>query len=518
MVNMGGVDGKLPPPPPPPRMLRGGLDTAPVAPASPKGAQTPATPQRYLPGSLEDSPTPRASTPPGPRPSNPATPTVPPPGSQDAEAPQGSQQSFQPEVVHHAMPPEAALDALPRDVECTSRAAAELAPEVSHSMMRPPSLPPPGGRPPPPPTRPPGGTRSASQMPALPSLPGAPKASAPSTMSEENFVGGRVPMSPPPYAPPYRAGGLGGLPPLRLGGDALPALPKTSPLSVAGAPKVPMPKLAAIGALPPPPPPRFEDLPVGPKEAIRAPESGEPSAYRKLVQYQGDTGGRLQPRPPPKKAHAPLRPTPPSGPPPAHAIIVGSPRDKADAGAVPAAKKAKPPMAKPKPPDAPPPVAARKPIERDEMDEEEVKKRMLDPSLLVTHKGIKKEPAPVPDVVVWGGHALVKLFVFGTIVTCCIFILAWGCYLEPLTVWTTHAATVVGVLCNLGLFESVKCVVVACIALVREEAIKRQAEIAVRNARKAMKAQHLQEKNRRRRRQVAAAVDENRYPAPPMMG
>jgi hypothetical protein len=125
-----------------------------------------------------------------------------------------------------------------------------------------------------------------------------------------------------------------------------------------------------------------------------------------------------------------------------------------------------------------------------------------------------KDPWPVPDWVVCLTSSLVNIFMFGIVTECCIFILYFGSYMKPGVVWATHGATFIGFVVNLGLFESVKCVVVGCVALVKDETAKRQAEIAARRARMALKAQRLQDRTRRWKADTALP----HLPPPPMIG
>lgn len=102
---------------------------------------------------------------------------------------------------------------------------------------------------------------------------------------------------------------------------------------------------------------------------------------------------------------------------------------------------------------------------------------------------------PVPDWVVWLTKNLVHAFMIISVVMCCLITVTFGIYMHPGVIWATHAATIVGSFVNLGLFETVKCVVIACVALVKDETAKRQAEIAARKARLALKAQRLRERS-----------------------
>lgn len=102
---------------------------------------------------------------------------------------------------------------------------------------------------------------------------------------------------------------------------------------------------------------------------------------------------------------------------------------------------------------------------------------------------------PVPDWIVSASRACVNFIVIGLVVECCAFIIIFGAYLEPTVVWVTHASTIVGSLVCLGLFESVKCLVVAGVALVSEEAAEKEEEARARRERMALKAQGLQDRS-----------------------
>jgi len=104
------------------------------------------------------------------------------------------------------------------------------------------------------------------------------------------------------------------------------------------------------------------------------------------------------------------------------------------------------------------------------------------------------EHFPVPDWIVSLSRACVNFIVVGLVVECCLFIIIFGAYLEPTIVWVTHASTIVGSVVTLGLFESVKCLVVAGVALVSEEAAEKEEEARARRARMALKAQGLQDR------------------------
>jgi hypothetical protein len=124
------------------------------------------------------------------------------------------------------------------------------------------------------------------------------------------------------------------------------------------------------------------------------------------------------------------------------------------------------------------------------------------------------EPWPVPDWVVFFTASLVNFFMLGLSLECCIFIIYFGSYMHPGAVWATHGATFVGFTINLVLFESIKCLVVAMVALAQDRTIKRQADIAARRARMALKAQRLQERNWKWRQDAPLPS----LAAPPLLG
>jgi len=320
--------------------------------------------------------------------------------------------------------------------------------------------------------------------------------------------------------------------PLSLGGrdrTMLPPLPKLQLLPPNILTKVPSIQPHKVGMPPPPPPPRPHQ-PLQPGEMPLPPEDGEPSVTRRLTVFKGDKAGIRRgdrpPKPPPPKSKEVFKPTPPSGPPPAHAYILAR-KGAGDIDEAELIKKARPiGEITPRPPDSEPPPGltrkavppepprpggppggpALKPVKPGQPEEPEpLKKQFLDPPV---------EPNPVPDWVVALSSWMVNLFMLGLVIECCLFIIIYGVYMEPNLVWATHGATIVGVIVNLGLFESVKCIVVACVALIKDETAKRQAEIAARRARMALKAQRLQDKSRRWRQDMPLPS----LPPPPLLG
>lgn len=298
----------------------------------------------------------------------------------------------------------------------------------------------------------------------------------------------------------------------------LPALSMGNPAGLPGLPKLPLAlpqtlfKVGAIqahpaGVPPPPPPPQI------PSNILRGDvPRGEPVIARKMVEFKGKSAtGAGQPRPPPKKqATNGFTPTPPAGPPPAHAYVlakkgVATGLDESDVR-----RRAKHPNLTPTPPSHEPPAFLRP--KAPELDA----KVPTPPPPPGASSYLKKSPTPhpVPDWVRSSSEMLVYIFVGGTILESCFFIIAYGTYMEPAAIWATQAATIIGCLVNFGLFETVKCVVVACVALVRDETERRQAETDARKQRMALKAQRAQEKGRRPKYVPATASSA----PPPMIG
>jgi hypothetical protein len=148
----------------------------------------------------------------------------------------------------------------------------------------------------------------------------------------------------------------------------------------------------------------------------------------------------------------------------------------------------------------------------------------MGPAAPVAKKVTKAPPLlkPVPDWVVWTTEGIVYIFVTGLIVESYLFIWAYGTYLQPNAVWATIAATIIGVLVCFLIFESVKCVVLGCIAIVRDEDMKRQEEKRRREERRAGK-QEFADQRRLTAEQRALArkkqMDPVRLsPPPPIMG
>lgn len=107
-----------------------------------------------------------------------------------------------------------------------------------------------------------------------------------------------------------------------------------------------------------------------------------------------------------------------------------------------------------------------------------------------------KEPVPLPDLVLTASRWLLRLIVDGHIALCCYLILVYGYHLRPRAVVAIHGATLIGSVVLFGLLETVKCLVVAAVALVKDESRKRTAELEQRRERMLMKAQRVGTKDR----------------------
>lgn len=318
------------------------------------------------------------------------------------------------------------------------------------------------------------------------------------------------------------------LPPMRplgVGNAKLPALPKHMPLQL---PNQILTKVPAIqmhskfSAPPPPPPPRIEEaikrheIPTPPAMSEASGKNGAP-VWRTLQEFKGDplTMISAQPRPPPKRPPASKVPQPPLGPPPAHAIILAK-KGQAGVDESTIVAKARPLVHVPKPPSESIPSFIRKNFKTDSREGgDAVLARAADHQVQEALRAGEKPPWPVPDWIVWATHFLVQIFVGGVVVACCVVIIVFGTYLTPGAVWATHAATVVGCIVNVGVFESIKCIVVACVALVKDETLKRQAEITARKARMALKAQRIQNLGGKFRQPPQLP---NLAPPPPFLG
>jgi hypothetical protein len=103
---------------------------------------------------------------------------------------------------------------------------------------------------------------------------------------------------------------------------------------------------------------------------------------------------------------------------------------------------------------------------------------------------------PTPDWVVQFGDALATFFALCFILGSCAVIVCWGTFLSYEVVTATLFATIAGILVNLVLFESVKCVIFAMVALVAHDTLKREKEVTSRRARMALKAQALSRKSK----------------------
>jgi len=223
---------------------------------------------------------------------------------------------------------------------------------------------------------------------------------------------------------------------------------------------------------------------------------------------------RSLPKPPPKPAQRVLVPTPPAGPPPAHAIVLAKKTALASTDEKALLQRVKPPSLAPRPPleDAPRFVRRSGPPSATQLVAQRVAHGHAAPPQRLGAAS-EKLPRPVPDWVVQASYGATQVFVFGSIMVACFFLLYWGVYLQPRTQWATHGATITGCIMNMVIFESLKCVVIACVSLVKSEMEKRQEELYARTLRMQLKAQRLQERVTTRRR--AAGISSSGGPPPP---
>lgn len=309
------------------------------------------------------------------------------------------------------------------------------------------------------------------------------------------------------------------------GHGKIPALPRDQPpmLSNAVLAKIPSVRLDS-GLVPPPPPP-----PVGGFGQLATlplpPQDGEPVVHQKLALWQPGPrrGGppTMLPRPPPKMPAAALRPTPPKGPPPAHAIVLARTAGVPGFDQHAIVRASEPPTFVPKPPAMPPPPDVRPVVmamfnkqavddiaRQREADNKNMTIEGLDPfaaarkdprNAVITAKKAhdEKAPKPVPDYLVTASIRVVWAFVASNILVFGAIISIYGTYLPAAAIYPTYVATAIGMFMNLGLFESVKCVVICCLALVHEESMKRDAEMRARRFRMELKSQRVFQRGRR---------------------
>lgn len=459
LVKIGGRDASshVPPPPPPPKEV---LRHFPAPPQTPRQR----TPELPLPSLPQDAPTPVAGS----------------VGSMLIDVlPQASISGPQ-----APLPPQEQSGDLPgaiAEAEAPLQAPPALREEPSHGMMRPlrtDAVTPP---PPPPPRLSGGGV--PRPPPAFPQPPSAlPKPAS------------ALPQPPPgmPSLPPFRA--VPGRPtpppkhlPLQLPSTALMKVPAIRPHE-GGEEMLPPP---------PPPPPRLT-LPGWNREA-KPPEEREPPSMQQLVAYKPPSlSSKPLPKPPPKPPpSAAQKPRPPSGPAPAHAIILAKKGAMSGEEEDELSRRMKPPPLLPKLPEGLAPAFVRRNVvpEDDVFNKRDVFREG-------EKRGRARPLSVVPDWVLHASFWAVQCFVAGFILGCCFFIIYWGVHLESHEQWATHAASVVGCVINFGVFESLKCVVIACVNLMHMESLKRQEELDARRLRMQLKAQRLGEKKAKRRRKV----------------
>eukprot|EP00929_Paragymnodinium_shiwhaense_P112128 TRINITY_DN80382_c0_g1_i1.p1 TRINITY_DN80382_c0_g1~~TRINITY_DN80382_c0_g1_i1.p1 ORF type:complete len:2724 (-),score=360.62 TRINITY_DN80382_c0_g1_i1:125-8296(-) len=362
----------------------------------------------------------------------------------------------------------------------------------------------------------------------------------PALLSEAHHAGGTVvPFSaaPPPFAPPPpKYGTVATIPALRLtdaGGppQRMPALPKL-PLPSSVLSKVASVAQNPAGVVPPPPPPplsAFNGKPAPPSAS-----AGQPIMFRKLEPFrEPGPSNRLQPKPPARRPPTVRVPKPPAGPPPAHAIVMKArPVAAGSAGLMSAARRKTilPPPAPKAPTDVLLPGFVHK-AQTLETVAPKVKKAEEAKTLAVswhqTRHGQKprpgtlrrllwKKPAdhyPVPDWIIQASELMCKGFVYCTSFCSIGVILIFGTYMPPALAFATHVATFIGCMINWVVFESLKCLVIACLSLMQEEQRQIQVQRSATNARLAMKGQRQELQIRLNRK-----VDNVLAVPPPLMG
>jgi len=118
-------------------------------------------------------------------------------------------------------------------------------------------------------------------------------------------------------------------------------------------------------------------------------------------------------------------------------------------------------------------------------------------TLLAKRAHDAKAPKPVPDYIVQGSLMAIQIFMLVTALVLIAVITFWGTYLPSEAVYPTYIATIIGIVVNLGLFESVKCIVICCLALVQEESERREFELQARLLRMELKAQRIFRRGKR---------------------
>eukprot|EP00928_Gymnodinium_smaydae_P031670 TRINITY_DN23173_c1_g2_i3.p1 TRINITY_DN23173_c1_g2~~TRINITY_DN23173_c1_g2_i3.p1 ORF type:complete len:2177 (+),score=473.46 TRINITY_DN23173_c1_g2_i3:147-6677(+) len=544
-------DGSAAPPPPPP----------PPPPAKPSGPMAPVAPESPRDGEQVFSSIPGSVISPGPEWSHTAM------GRGQSSSP------VPPASPGRSPSPRAAAKAPGRrpDVETTPGRR-----ELFHAPKH--AAPPPQGVPPPPPPPPP--LRSANTgMPRPPPSPtaddmgppgmmpppvamdtfdpylhgeGVPKGGAPRNVAPSlpplpplsptsEGVGGRavvpfkLPAAVPSYDPPRQSAGVPGLLPLQLTGapgrppSQMPSMPKLQlPSTILS--KLPGIKAHPPGMLlpPPPPPPMTATLAAAapPPPGFEAP----PPVPRKLRPV---TGLHVQPKPPNAMGvtKSKATPKPPAGPPPKHALVLSGsapqrggaptpPKGKAPVyldgkpvlginGLIDVAKLTKPPPSRPRPPSDGMPTFVHKSVVED------IAKARIEKAA-PKGKWSKQEHKPIYDWVRYTSMACVWGWVFTTIFGCSLIIITFGTYMDTPTTMATWGATLVGFFINTCVFELVKCVVIAMVALVGDDTMKQQQEISARRARMRMKQQRLQRQGKWERNE--APPSGSFIPPPPLLG
>ncbi|CAJ1405069.1 unnamed protein product [Effrenium voratum] len=333
--------------------------------------------------------------------------------------------------------------------------------------------------------------------------------------------------------------------PLRHAGGSLRLdVPKQAPLDLPSSilSRVPMVQKHTAGIAPPPPP--LPAPPPGPKlpAAERGPlppEDGEPLvAVRRLAKVRpGQVVKSMHPPKPPPKMPGRALPTPPAGPPPAHAIVLakGTPQDFPGNDFQAVIAKAKPPPPLVHPPSEPlpafvyrthskaalqtimdaresgPKASALEPLPPKAPPLNDTLAFAALPPVVKEYVPPERGAKPVPEFVVKVSVWIVYLFVFWIFVYSVGIIAFYGVYMPSSSIWASYAATLCGCLLNFGILESMKCIVLGCVELLKHETVRRQAELDAKRTRMALKEQ---------RQEQRARLQEfhKMHVAPPLMG
>jgi len=259
---------------------------------------------------------------------------------------------------------------------------------------------------------------------------------------------------------------------------------------------------------------------------------------------------RVPPKPPPKVPSKALMPMPPRGPPPAHAIVLTKAKGGGFAGTeeeqqaiANREKHEKPPTPRVVPPTEPLPDYVRSGNVQSALHgiiqsrQQGVKASGLPPlppkappaiggglssmaKPAITHdfQPEEKPQRPVPEWVVKASNYSCQFFSVIIALQSIGVQIVYGSYLPQRWVAAAKAATFFGLFISLGLFESIKCLICTCVALVKHETVRRQAEKDAARTRMALKQQRQLERRSRSRPMLTATDMVNFKPPPPLMG